>query len=344
MEALRKVTAGQGLQVQTVPEPTAGVGQVLVRVAAAGICGSDLHIDDWERGYHWMAPHVPVTLGHEFAGEVVALGQGVTTRTAGERVVIIPGTVCGTCYYCRRGLPDLCARRTIIGQRLDGGFAPLVAVPASNCLPVPDSVPLPVAAMTEPLAVCARAVDVAGIKPGDSVAVLGPGMIGIGLILMARAAGAGRILVAGRSRDAARLEACRKMGADRTINVDEENVTTVLQAENEGEGVDVVLEATGVPVSIRNGMDAVRRGGTVVAVGIHDKLAEIDTLALVRGKRHLVGSHGSRPIDWARVVKLLPRISGQLESIISHRLPVSAGIEAFRRSREPGSVKVMITP
>ncbi len=170
-------------------------------------------------------------------------------------------------------------------------------------------------------------------------------MIGIGLVLMAKEAGAGRIIVAGTSRDAARLDVCKALGAELTIDVQAEALVPRLMAENGGEGVDVVFEATGRGTSVSEGLASVRQGGGVVAVGIHDKPIELDLLNLVRGRRRVIGSHASRRQDWDRVIRMMAVHSVRLEdTLVSHALPFERGVEGFRLSRESGAVKVMLVP
>lgn len=191
MLALRKARPGFGLELAEAPDPAPpGPGEVTLRVAAAGICGSDVHAYEWTEGYGHMAPHLPVTMGHEFSARVVAAGPGAGLA-AGARVAVHPRLVVDG------------ARRTL-GLTAQGGFAPFVTAPAANCLPLPDAVDDELGALTEPLAVAAEAVQVGAVGLGDTVLVLGPGTIGQGLALMARAAGAARVIVAGRA-DAPRL-------------------------------------------------------------------------------------------------------------------------------------------
>ena len=218
MLALRKLAPEPGLFLCEVPEPAApGPGEVVIRVAAAGICGTDLHVADWTAGYAAMSAAMPVTLGHEFTGTITRLGAGVSGFTAGGRVVVRPSVVCGTCERCRSGQAEDCVTRRGIGITRNGGFAALVTVPAENCVPVPDQLPDHLAALTEPMTVSAEAVDTAGVKAGDTVLIIGPGTIGQGAALFAEAAGAARIVIAGRD-DAARLATLRELGFDDVVD------------------------------------------------------------------------------------------------------------------------------
>lgn len=212
MLALRKLSPEPGIALCDVPEPAApGPGEVIVAVAAASICGTDLHVDDWTAGCAAMSEAMPVTLGHEFAGAIAQVGDRVTGLIPGDRVVVRPSVVCGRCERCRSDRREDCVTRRGIGIMRDGGFAPLACVPAENCVSIPDDVSDPLAALTEPMTVSAEAVGSAVVRPGDSVLIIGPGTIGQGIALFAEAAGAGRIVIAGRD-DAVRLTTLRKMG------------------------------------------------------------------------------------------------------------------------------------
>jgi L-iditol 2-dehydrogenase len=204
MLALRKTATIYGadlVEVEPPHEPDAA--EVIVAVAATGICGSDLHAYEWTAGYGFMRDAMPVTLGHEFAGGIVAVGAGVEGLNVGDRVVCWPTVVCGRCPACRADRPQDCVDRRIVGLHRDGAMTALVRIPARNCLPVPEGLPLEIAALAEPLAVAVHAVDVAEIASDVRVVVLGPGPIGLLAAWVAQLRG-GRVLLAGLD-DAVRL-------------------------------------------------------------------------------------------------------------------------------------------
>lgn len=197
--------------VREVPPPTPGPGEVLVRVAACGLCGSDLHAINADPGYEFVQP--PVVLGHELAGTVAGLGPGVRGWQPGDAVVAVAIQGCGGCETCRGGQPHLCPQREVLGLHRDGGMAGYVAVRAEHLVAVPDGVRLEDAALAEPLSVAVHAVlDRSRVQPGDRVVVTGPGPIGLLCALVARSAG-GEVLVLGTGADTAvRLPAARRLG------------------------------------------------------------------------------------------------------------------------------------
>lgn len=179
MLTLRKTQPAFGLDLADVSDaPTPTAGQVTIQVENAGICGSDVHAYEWTDGYGFMVPHLPVTMGHEFAGRIVALGAGVTGLSEGTAVTAMPAVTCGTCLNCQRGDSRNCLDRQSIGLTLPGGFARFVTIPAANCMPLPDNVDTELGALTEPLGVGCEAVLTGEVGLGDTVLVMGPGTIG----------------------------------------------------------------------------------------------------------------------------------------------------------------------
>jgi threonine dehydrogenase-like Zn-dependent dehydrogenase len=282
MQSLRKLTPGPGLDLQDVALPPAPcAGEVLLKVRSAGVCGTDLHIDEWTASYHFLAAALPVTVGHEFSGVIAALGDGVTGLAAGQLVAVRPSVVCRQCEACLAGQPDACVMRRGIGVMRDGGFAPYTLVPARNCVPIPAGVDAEVAAMTEPLTVSHEAVRTGGVQAGDRVLVLGPGNIGQGIAIFARAAGARQVVVAGHG-DTARFEVLKKMGFNDLIDVASTGMDAGLAPFLREGKFDVVIEATGAAAVIQPAMAALKIHGVLVITGIHAAPVPIDLTALVR--------------------------------------------------------------
>lgn len=302
-----------------------------MRVEAAGICGSDLHIEDWSGGYEFLESAMPVTLGHEFAGRVLASGAG--GLAVGTRAVVIPSVTCGACAACRAGEPDRCVTRRGIGMTRDGGFAPLVLAPAGNCLVLPDGFDAAIAALTEPMAIGARAVSVGGVGPGARVLILGPGAIGMTVALMARAAGAAEIIIAGRD-DAPRFAVLRALGFDHLI----EGI-----AEAEGR-FDVVFEATGVPELVAAALPLLRREGVLVVCGIHPRPAALPLNTLVREQLQLRGSNRGKQADWQRAFAFVLDQGAALAPMVTHRLPLAEAQRGFDLARARLATKVMLHP
>lgn len=342
MIAFRKTAAAFGAELVTLTAPSAlADGEVLIDVAAAGICGSDIHAYEWTPGYEFMTASMPVTIGHEFSGVVRAVGQGVRSFKQGDRVVCWPTVTCGKCHTCAAGEPQHCQSRRIIGLHTNGGFADSVVVPAINCRPVPDDLPLDIAALTEPLSIAVNAVDVAEIAPGDRVVVLGPGPIGLGVAWVAKERGAD-VLLAGLN-DALRLQRARDMGISHCVDLASESLADAVQRIF-GRPADRVIEATGVARSVADGLATLRSGGVLVVAGIHSGGITLDLTRFVRDKKQLRAAHDttSRALDES--IRLLAANTDVLSRLITHRQPLSNAPEAFELARSRQAVKVMLLP
>jgi len=343
MKSLRKLRPGPGLEMQEValPPPPAA-GEVLLKVKSAGICGTDLHIDEWTASYHFLRDRLPVTIGHEFSGEVAAVGPGVQLRP-GQLVAVRPSVTCNTCAACRAGAFDACTARLGIGVSRDGAFAGFTLVPARNCVPVPDGVGAELAAMTEPLTVSHEAVRVGGVRAGDRVLVLGPGNIGQGIAVFARAAGAREVVVAGHG-DAARFEVLRRMGFDQLLDAAEGGLQAGLAPSLRQGKFDVVIEATGAAAVIQPALAALKMHGVLVITGIHAAPVPIDLVALVRQHQQIRGSYRAPERTWPEVLAFAREHRETLGHMITHRLPLARAPEGFALARNKVATKVMIQP
>ncbi|RAH97402.1 sorbitol dehydrogenase [Acuticoccus sediminis] len=341
MLAYRKITPGPGLALEDAPPPRRpGPHEVAVRVEAVGICGSDVHVLDWSGGYDFMIPHLPVTLGHEFAGVVTEVGPEVTRARAGDRVTVWPSSPCGRCAACARGDGQNCENKRTLGLYADGAFAAHVVVREGGLFPLADHVDFEVAALTEPLCVGRRAVEVGEVKAGDRVVVLGPGTIGQAIAVAARDKGAA-VAIAGFN-DALRLDVCRRLGFEATCDFAAEGAhAAFLRAEA---GADVVLEASGQAVSVADGLALLRKEGVLVLTGIHHETITFEPVDFVRRKLQIRASHGSRPEDWAAVVRRIADDPEALRPMITHREPLANIAQAFARAKNKEANKVMIFP
>jgi threonine 3-dehydrogenase len=338
MQALRKTRAAAGLELLDVPAPVAtGPDDVLVHVSAAGICGSDLHVDEWTPSYAFITPSLPVTLGHEFVG-VAQSGP-----LQGQRVVVRPSVTCGTCAACGAGRHDACERRTGIGMTRDGAFAPWVVVPRRNCVPVPDGLSDDLAALTEPLSISMQALRVAGDVRGLRGLVMGPGTIGQGIALLARRAGATQVVVSGRD-DAPRLETLRRMGFDAAVDVASQTLAQAVASHLGGESFDVVFEATGVPETITEALPLLRRNGVVVVTGIHARPLQLDLTSLVRRQQQLRGSFRPPESDWPAALALMAELGDAAAPMVSHVLPLSQALDGFALAHGKQASKVLLRP
>lgn len=343
MLALRKTEAGFGLSFQEVPpaQPP-GPGEVILQVEAAGICGSDVHAYEWTGGYEFMVPKLPLTMGHEFSARVHRTGTGSGLRE-GDRVCVIPFVYCGACANCRAGDTRNCLNREGIGLTRDGGFAAQVRVPARCCVALPDAVDGELGALVEPLGVGAEAVLTGEVSLGDTVLVMGPGTIGQAIALFARRAGAARVLVAGRA-DAPRFDVCRALGFTELLDVAEAPLRDLVMRATGGRAVDVVLEATGVPATLNDGLSVLKKGGVCVAVGIHADSLTLPLTDFVRMRHQLRASHGAERHTWDRVIAHLAGDPEGFRPMITHRMPLDRGIEGFELARQRAASKVILTP
>ncbi|KQP12209.1 zinc-binding dehydrogenase [Pseudorhodoferax sp. Leaf267] len=333
MQALQKTRAAAGLELVDVPTPVPADGEVLVQVRATGICGSDLHVDDWTPSYAFIAPSIPVTIGHEFVG----------VTQAGQRVVVRPSVTCGVCTACSENRHDACERRRGIGMTRDGAFAAWVRVPRRNCVPVPDGLSDELAALTEPLTISMQALRIAGDVTGLRVLVMGPGTIGQGIAALARRAGAAQVVVSGFD-DAVRFDALRAMGFDALVDVQGQTLAEGTRPHTDGAPFDVVFEATGVPETITEALALLRRNGIVVVTGIHARPLALDLTPLVRNQQQLRGSFRPPESDWPLALALLAEMDAVLRPMVSHVLPLSQAKEGFALAHGKQASKVLLYP
>src|SRR6058998_2529564 len=271
MQAIVKEKRAPGLKVTTVAKPAAGPGEVLIAVRHAGVCGTDLHIADWDA---WAQGRIkpPLIVGHEFAGEIQALGDGVTELKLGQLVTAEGHIVCGHCLQCRTGNSHICRNTRIIGVDRDGAFAEFIAMPATNVLTL-DGIPTEIGAIMDPMGNAFHTVLTAEI-PGSTVFVAGCGPIGCFAVGIARAAGATKVLAS--DVNPKRLALAEKMGAHVVINAAKEDVVQTVVAETDGEGADVVCEMSGVPSALHQAFASVSLGGRVQLLGIPKNDIPID--------------------------------------------------------------------
>ena len=328
MLAVVKEAAREGaIRVREMERPRPGPGQVLVRVGAASVCGSDLHIWHWAPAFHPILKP-PRIVGHEFAGRVEELGAGVAGWTVGERVVAESIVPCGRCPRCRRGRPNVCDGFQVTGVHRDGGMAEYIAVEANLLHRLPDELSFEQASTIEPLSVATHAVlERSSIQPGDTALVLGPGPIGQLVAQVARAAGA-RVVIAGIEADrAVRLPAAEQLGLG-AINVEREEIRDGLKRVLGVEQVDVAFECAGSQPATRSAIDAVVKGGTVVLVALYSGPIELELAWVVRRELSIQATYAGNWIDFERSIAFLKTGAVRVEPLIA-RYPLSEGQRAF---------------
>ncbi len=341
MKAIVITGTGKGqVELKDWPEPAPKPDEVKLKIAAAGICGTDLHILEGR----WPC-RPPVVLGHEFCGTVVETGSQVKMFTAGDRIVASnPAETCGVCRHCRAGNPFMCPERVSAGYMKDGAFAEYLCIRAERCHVLPDNVTFRQAALGEPLSVAVHAViERTTVHAGDLVLVSGPGCVGLLTLLIAKLEGA-RVIVCGIDKDQRRLALAKTLGADAVVDVTRENLLEVVGDYSQGEGVDLAYECAGVAGSLDACWDAVRNQGTLVPLGIHPGPIHTNFNKITMKELRVAGSYGYVWTSWRRCLQLLreERISADL--LISHEFPLSKFAEAVRVTQDGSATKVVLNP
>jgi L-iditol 2-dehydrogenase len=340
MLALRKLSAEPGPpELAEVPIPVPRPGEVRIAVTATGLCGTDFHT---LAGEYVSRP--PVTLGHEIAGRVDAVGAGVDESWLGALVSTeTPYSTCGACRWCRSGKPMLCAQRLSIGSGVDGGFASHVVAPAINLHRIPDWVGDHAAALAEPLAcVCNALLDPNAIEPGDRVVVVGAGAIGMLAGQVARAAG-GRVLMLGTEADVERLATATSFGFE-TCRIEQPDESARLDAEIAAREIDVVIECSGSDGGIATALTALRPQGTLIQMGLHSGNATIPYGEIVIRELAVRAALGGSPAGWLRVEELLEARLLDPRPLVSSVLPLREWPLAFERFDRREGIKNLFDP
>jgi L-iditol 2-dehydrogenase len=341
MNALVLIEYGR-LEVRDAPTPVPAADEVLIRVKACGICGSDVHGMDGSTGRR----KPPIVMGHEGAGLIAQLGPRVAGWREGERVTFDSTIYCGACAFCRQGRVNLCDSRRVLGvscdeYRRDGAFAEFVAVPARILYRLPEEVAFEQAAMTEALSVAAHAVGRAGVSPGETVLVVGAGMIGLLIVQVLRASGAGRVIAVDLAPE--RLELARRLGADVVLRADGVNVPD--EVKKLGGGADAAFEAVGTSEAVNTAVLALRKGGRLVLVGNVSAEVALPLQAVVTRELTLAGSCASAG-EYPACLEMIARKQVNVDALVSALAPLEEGPAWFARLRrkEPGLLKVILRP
>jgi 2-desacetyl-2-hydroxyethyl bacteriochlorophyllide A dehydrogenase len=323
------VTPGT-IAIEEVPDPTPGPSEVVVKPAATGICGTDLHIMDGE-----FAPAYPIVPGHEFAGEIVAVGAGVTGYAVGDQVAVDPSLYCGHCYYCKRARGNQCENWAAIGVTVAGAAAEFVAAPMANLFKLPAHLAARDAALIEPLSCAVRGFDVLPRTMASSYLIYGSGTMGLMMLSLAKRAGAELVSIV--DLNPARLDTARRIGCSAAVTSADE-----IEAPR---GFDVVIDCTGVEAAIRDGLKRVGRGGTFLQFGVaaYDARVAIEPYEIYRREITITGSMAVLH-TFDRAGQLLA--AGVLDPsiFVSHRYPLSSYAEALDQFRAGVGRKILIEP
>lgn len=334
MRALIKTNPGVGnVSLDTAPKPEPAVGQALLQVFAAGVCGTDLHLFDDE-----FRNEPPVILGHEIAGRVVAVGAEQDRAWIGSRVATETYFyTCGICPYCLAGSINLCPKRESIGSLVDGGFAEFLTVPVRNLHLIPNRLSDQAAALCEPLAcVCQCLTDPAVISPGDEVLVIGPGTMGLLSAQVARTQG-GRITVVGTAHDTVRLAAAADLGFNSIVTSD-------LRTATPDSGFPVVVECSGSGADVASGLEAIARKGRYIQVGLCGKKVPFDIDEVCYRELTVTSGFASTPPSWRRAMTLINTEAVQLEPLITEVAPLDDWQRVFDMTRRGQGMKFAFNP
>lgn len=338
MQALVYRAYGE-LEVRAVPEPRAGPGEVVVRVGACGICGSEL--SSFASRSTRRVP--PLVMGHEFAGSIAAVGEGVTGLREGDRVVVNSLVHCGTCDLCRRGATHLCRNRQVFGMHRPGAFAELVAAPAGIVYAMPEGMTAVQGALVEPLANGIHVVTLAAGNPMESVVVIGAGPIGLMCLQAALQLGAKRAAMS--EPNPQRREVAVALGAHTAWDPRESGLAAAVERWTDGEGADLVIDAVGSSETKRESVVAARPGGEIVWIGLHGDEVTLNSFDLVLSERRVTGSYGARESDIRTAIRWFAEGRVGTDPWVE-TVPLSRGAEAFFAAlrQEGDAVKVVLEP
>ncbi len=338
MRALVKAKRAPGIWMEDVPRPEVGHNDVLVRVRRAAICGTDIHIYNWDEWSQKTIP-VPMTIGHEFVGEVAELGGEVQGLRVGERVSVEGHITCGYCRNCRAGKRHLCRNTKGVGVNRPGCFAEYVSVPAFNVFPVPDEIPDEIAAFFDPLGNAAHTA-LSFDLVGEDVLITGAGPIGVMAVAIARHVGARHVVIT--DVNDYRLDLAKKLGATRAVNVKHARIQDVMGELGMTEGFDVGLEMSGNAQAMRDLFDVMNHGGRVALLGIPPGEVAIDWSKVIFKGLILKGIYGREMFEtWYKMTSML-RSGLDIRPVLTHQFPFSEYQQAFELMNSGRSGKIVL--
>ena len=341
MKAAIKERPEPGISVKDVPIARADHDEVLMRVRRASICGSDIGLFDYSAAYAGFAK-LPTIPGHEFAGEVAQVGEGVTEFVIGEPVVAESILTCGNCKFCLSGQSNICVNFRLFGIHTNGGFAEYVSVPRKHLHHMKDGLTFEQAAVIEPLSVCCHAIeDVAKVNAADSLVVVGPGPIGLLAAQVARAKGCEHVLVSGIEVDEKRLAIAQGLRFDVVDSTKEDLVRKVMDSSS-GLGVDVAVVAAGSATALNQACELVRKGGKILNIAIYAHPIELGVTSLVRREMMLLGTFASTGNNYERAMSLAVEGKVKLQPLITHSFPLDDARRALETAKAREGCKVQL--
>jgi len=332
--------AGQKLKMEEVPTPEPGHGEVLIKVAACGVCHTDLHYID-----HGVPTFKkpPLILGHEASGIVSKIGDGVTNLKEGDRVLVPAVLSCGTCTNCRTGRENICEHGVMFGNNVDGGYAEYMLAPAKDIFLFPETIPLEEGsiiadAVTTPFH---AVVNRGEVKAGDKVAVFGCGGVGLNVVQVANAVGATVVAVDILDK---KLSWASELGASVTINASKEEKVEKAIRKATGGGVDVAFEVVGIPEVMKKAFGSLRNGGRFVVVGYSDKDVALNAGRIMFRELEIRGSLGCRPVDYPRAIALASDGKIKIKELVTNRFPLEDIEKAFELLRKGEGIRSIVIP
>ena len=342
MKAFAKLRPEAGIDLINTERPKPGPFEVVVKVKAASICGTDFHIYQWDS---WAQSHVrlPRILGHEFAGEIIETGPDVDPTLVGRLIVAESHIACGKCYQCRTGSFHICENLAILGVDVDGSFAEYARIPAQNAWPIPEEIPLDSASVLEPLGNAVHVIS-ATESTGNYVAVFGCGPVGLSAIALAVLSGS--VGVAAVDINNYRLQLAEKMGASKIINSSIEDPVAEIRHDTDGHGAGLVLEMSGNEHAIKQAFESVRNGGTVVLFGIPSREVHLNVADdIIFKEAHVLGIVGREMFKtWYKLESLLKSRKLNPEPLITHRMRFDQLEEAMKLVGSGNCGKIVLSP
>lgn len=332
------------LSIKEIPVPDPGEHEVLIRIMAVGVCGSDVHYYTHGRIGDYVVEK-PLILGHECSGQVVKVGKNVKKIREGDRVAVEPGVPCGRCDYCRQGRYNLCPDVVFLATPpVDGSFVQYLVHHEDYVSKIHDDLSYEVAAMNEPFSVGLHACRRAEVAPGDTIAIFGMGPVGLLAILAARSHGAEKIIAVDAETN--RLDVAQRMGATHCVNIREQDTVDALKLITEDKGADVTFEMAGHPTALQNAIHCVKRGGTVCIIGLpQQRDIPVDIPYLVDNELNVLGIFRYRH-TYPQGLEILKQYQGEVEEVFTDTFPLTETKKALDRalSSKDRSIKVMVYP
>ncbi len=336
-----KTKPEQGIEVLDIPKPVVEPDEVLIKVKAAAICGSDLGIYKYTSAYSKMT--LPVVMGHEFSGEITELGSEVLGFQEGDRVLAESVKACGECVYCKEGRSNLCEKSTLFGIHTAGGFAEYISVPYKLLHRIPDNMSYEDAALVEPLSNALHFVkDITPFRVNDFVVVQGCGPIGLFSAQIFKLGGA-RVIMTGLSADKVRFEIAEKLGIE-TVNIQEENLEEIVMQRTDGAGADIAFVAVGAPPAVKQATQIVKKRGRITVVGIFGSEVPIDMTWLVRRELEIKGAYDAKPVNFPESIELISKGLIDVNSVLTHRFKLDEAEEAFKVALNMTGGKIQFHP